>query len=233
MTKKRIPRIMMTVLTGYERTGWVHPDIAQFLYWTGATCSDYATHYVKLHNYSPACSARNAFCKQFKDADVDWLMMLDNDMAPGPNLLDTIKDAPKDAMVVTPRYHMWDGDMNTTRLCWGIDSLPLETDGAKLLSPGFHELDKCGTGAIFIRRELLNLVPHPWFFYSYNEDGGMMSTEDIEFCGKVKQHGYKIYGNASITLGHYHNVNLFGVDKAIHDTKRFRIPLPEPEAVTV
>lgn len=217
----------MTVLTGYERTGWVHPELAHFLYWTAAVNTDYATHYVKLHNYSPACAARNAFCRQFKDSEADWLLMIDNDMVPATNLLDTIKGAPEDAMVVTPRYHMWDGDLGSTRTCWGINSLPLETDGTALLQPGFHELDKCGSGTLFIRPQLLREVTPPWFFYSYDADGGMASTEDVEFCMRIRKLGYKIYGNAMITLGHYHNVNLFHVDKAIHDLKRFRIPAPE------
>lgn len=214
---KTIPKILITVLTHHERSGWVHPDLMHFIYWTAAENDKYATHYVKTHNFIPAAAARNFFCKQVKDSDADWLLMIDNDMSPPANLLDTIKGAPADAMVVTPRYHMWDGDINSTRLCWGIENPKLDEHGRPVLGRGFHELDKCGTGSIFIRPQLFNQLPMPWFFYTYDQDGGMTSTEDIQFCIKVREHGFKIYGNADITCGHSHNVNLAGVDRIIHE----------------
>src|SRR5579872_5096898 len=116
----KVPKILICILTTYERSGWPHPDLLDFVYSLRFNFS-YATAFVKAHNFIPAAGARNFFCRNMKDTDADWLLMIDNDMSPGPDLLDTIKDAPEDAMVVVPRFHLWDHNAGTTKLCWGLE----------------------------------------------------------------------------------------------------------------
>jgi len=91
----KVPKILICILTTYERSGWPHPDLLDFVYSLRFNFS-YATAFVKAHNFIPAAGARNFFCRNMKDTDADWLLMIDNDMSPAANLLDTIKDAPAD-----------------------------------------------------------------------------------------------------------------------------------------
>jgi hypothetical protein len=198
-------KIVFGVLSTYERNGWHHPSITQFFadlpFQTG-----YGFRMVPIHNFSPAASGRNVFCKNFKYSDADWICMIDNDMAIPANLLDALKDVPPDAGIVVPTFYLWDQSKFKVVLCWGMDTA--QPDGVKTFGPGYHELTKCGTGVIFIRPSVLQQIPYPYFTYLYNSDQGMDGTEDIQFCIRARQAGIKIYGNANVTVGHYHSVEL-------------------------
>jgi len=208
------PKILITVLSTYERQGWHHPSISDFLYSLRGNF-DYATHYTPLSNFIPAASARNFIGRQFKDSEADWMLQIDNDMDVPLNILDTIKGVPEDAGVVVPQFHLWDAHTAKVGLCWGMKVDGKDThrlpDGSEVHRgkfEGFKELTKCGTGAIFIRREVFEKVPFPWFEYVVNEYGGFDGSEDISFCTKAREHGIKIYGNPAIQVGHLHSVNL-------------------------
>ncbi len=203
-------KIVFGVLSTYERNGWHHPSITQFFadlpFQTG-----YAFRVVPIQNFSPAASGRNVFCKNFKDADADWICMIDNDMQIPPNLLDAVKDAPADAGVVVPVFYLWDQTKSNLVLCWGVDKQPEQTSAGspvKSFPAGYNELAKCGTGVIFIRPSVLRKVPYPYFKYLYNEDQGMDGTEDIQFCHAARKNGVKIYGNSDVKVGHLHSVEL-------------------------
>ena len=226
-----IPKILICILTTYERSGWPHPDLLDFVYSLRFNFS-YATAFVKAHNFIPAAGARNFFCRNMKDSDADWLLMIDNDMSPPPNLLDTIKNAPADAMAVVPKFHLWDHDAGTTKLCWGLEREPeMHPDGVKgfKLASGFHELTKCGTGSIFIRPALLGRIPEPWFWYTYNDDQSLVATEDINFCLKIREHGYKVYGNAEVEVGHHHTVNLARLNGILYEENKASNNPRQPE----
>ena len=197
-------KICFAVLSTYERGGWIHPSILQFFcdlpFKTG-----YAFRMIPVHNFIPAASGRNIFCKAIKDNDADWVCMMDNDMAIPDNLLDTVKDAPADADIVVPTFYMWDQTNLKLTLCWGMEGVP---SGYARLDPGWHQLTKCGTGVIFIRPKVLREMEFPYFKYLYNKDGSMEGTEDIQFCLDAAKKGFKIYGTTAVKVGHYHSVEI-------------------------
>jgi hypothetical protein len=209
---------MICILSGYERQNWPCKDLADFLINLRFN-NDYAWYHSFAHNFIPAASARNKMADALKDLDADWILMIDNDMAPPANLLDTIKNAPADAGVVVPKFFLWDQTARSVRLCWGIDNLPRTPNGDIVIEDKYYELNKCGTGAIFIRPEVFRTVTPPWFFYTYDAMQGMTATEDINFAQKVIAHGIKVYGYGGITVGHNHTVDLSVVAKMLYDFK--------------
>lgn len=207
-------RVLISVLSTYERSGWHHPSITMFVHSLRFN-NDYATAYCPINNFVPAASGRNFLGRQFVDSEAEWLLMIDNDMDVPLNLLDTLKDVPDDAGIVVPQFYLWDQSKARIGLCWGMEingkdthALPDGTEIHKGNLEGWHELTKCGTGVIFIRREVFEKIRFPWFKYVVNDDGGFDGTEDIYFCKKALDAGIKIYGNASIQVGHFHSVNL-------------------------
>ena len=217
-----LPKILICVLCGYERHNWISPQLMEFLVNTRYS-NDYLTVISKAYNFIPAAAARNFIADRAMHIDPkpDWVLMIDNDMGPSDNLLDTIKGAPDDAMIIVPKFHLWDGE--TTKLCWGMDEDKLQelgdgTQGYKL-DKKFYELRICGTGAIFIRPELFEKIGAPWFSYKYDNLGNMVGTEDISFCEKVRNAGYKIYGNSSINVSHFHSTDILQMNKIIHEMK--------------
>ena len=215
MPPSRPLRIVICVLTMHERTGWVCYPLSQWLTDLPFTAGDIQFSVTYAHNFMPAASARNRFCRKMKDGEPapDWILMIDNDMVPPRNLLDTVKDAPADAAVVVPQFQMGDESKPSVALCWGLDEsvAPKATDGSQsfTIEPGkWYELTKCGTGAIFIKPEIFHELDLPYFCYPYNEEHGINGTEDIDFCQKIRAKGMKIYGNGSVRVGHYKTVNL-------------------------
>jgi len=58
------------------------------------------------------------------------------------------------------------------------------------------EVDACGFGAMFMKRDVLDRVPEPWFTIDYK------CGEDIGFCTHAKQSGIGIYCDGTYKLGH-------------------------------
>jgi hypothetical protein len=197
-------KIVFGLLSTYEREGWIHPSITQF-FCDLPFVKGHAFRVVPIHNFKPAAAGRNVFCREVKNSDADWICMIDNDMHINGNLLDVLKDVPKDASIVVPKFYMWNQAKLGLTLCWGMDDCPT---GYKQVSSGWHELSKCGTGVIFIKPEVIKAMEYPYFKYIYNADCGLEGTEDVQFCLSARAKGFKIYGNASFAVGHFHSVEL-------------------------
>lgn len=202
-------RVLIAPLSTHERSGWWHPNLGKFIADLPYVAAGYATIVCPLHNFTPAAAARNLICKRTLEQEErpDWICMIDNDMDPPSNLLDTVKDAPLDAGVIVPEFAMFNQTEKKLVLCWMPEHPTYEGNDIRL-EPGFHELRKCGTGVMFIRPEALRAIPYPYFTYVYDGDGQQVGTEDIAFCGKARAAGVKIYGNNRISVGHYKSVDL-------------------------
>jgi hypothetical protein len=231
-----VPKILIAILTTYERQGWPTKDLADWL--ANLRCNaNYAWQHTFCHNFIPAAGARNTICDSFKDCGADWILMIDNDMSPPMNLLDAIKDAPADAMVVVPKFFLWDETNLSLKLCWGWDEDAAGGDcapkdpatGKVRIESKYYPLFKCGTGAIFVRPEVFQKIPAPWFFYTYDEMKNMTATEDINFCLKLREHGMKIYGYGGMTVGHHHTVNLAALARLLYDVKEEPVARPAAE----
>lgn len=208
-------KILSVVLSTYERSGWICKELAELIANIDLV-PGYATRFSFAHNFIPAAAARNAIFKQVLQMEdpPDWLLMIDNDMRPDMNLYSTIQGVPEDADVVAPAFYMWDNGKKTCTLCWGKDDMADRGE----FGPGFHELTKCGTGAVFVRPRIIKKLEPPYFTYVYGENGNMEGTEDIQFCLKVNQAGGKIYGNASVRVGHWRTVDLSAVADVLYSS---------------
>lgn len=202
------PKVLIAVLTTHERYGWVHPSILSFC--VAVPWEPYFRKNVVLSvNANTAAAARNRLCRDFLDSDADWICMIDNDMEVPDNLLETIKDAPADAGIVAPMFWFWDGDKQRPIICWNFfDEAVNKGDKTISLEPGFMPIRKCGSGVIFIRREVLRKLDYPWFRYLYNEEQARVGTEDVWFTQNAFKAGVKIYGNTLVQCGHHHTIDI-------------------------
>lgn len=227
-------RFLVTVFSVHERTGWIHPVLTEFLC-NAPFSSGHQIATARVHNHVPAAAGRNFVGKRIAEMDdelPDWVLMLDNDMCPPDNLLETVVGAPEDAAIVVPQMHMWDESKPNVILCWGMDGEEGQKSELHLDDKKFHELSKCGTGAIFIRPEVFKKLEMPFFWYPYNALQGIEGTEDITFCKKVKEAGYKIYGNKDVVVGHYHNCNLAVVAQLVMQERKKAFDLGVKQAAS-
>lgn len=58
------------------------------------------------------------------------------------------------------------------------------------------EVGAIGFGAVLMNLDILRNVPEPWFTIDWK------AGEDVAFCVKARQHGYKVYCDGSLQIGH-------------------------------
>lgn len=109
-------------------------------------------------------------------------------------------------------YRQWPGGKYAPLAQWG---------------KGIVEADAVGGAAFMVAREIYEAVEPPWFFRTYTlEEGKIIYTsEDINFCKKVKEKGYKIYLHTGITAPHLY------LDE-VGDVERFKKWLKTQGAAT-
>ena len=88
------------------------------------------------------------------------------------------------------------------------------------------EVDAVGFGALLMKMDVLDGMEFPWFKF---DDCG----EDIYFCVRAKEHGFKVWLDPTYVLGHIGEPNIIGkaeFDKHMAENEaeygeRKRIPL--------
>lgn len=75
------------------------------------------------------------------------------------------------------------------------------------------EVDATGMGCILIKTEVFFDIPQPWFEKIPGTEGHKTLGEDINFCWKLRQAGYKIFVDTSIKISH---LIIFEVDELLY-----------------
>jgi hypothetical protein len=69
------------------------------------------------------------------------------------------------------------------------------------------EIDSCGFGCVLIKSEVLRVMDYPHFVYKSAIDHKDTLSEDVYFCMKAKEKGFKIYVNPIVICGHIGSFN--------------------------
>ena len=78
----------------------------------------------------------------------------------------------------------------------------------------YKEVEGIGTGCLLIKREVFKKIKCPWFEYKWNgEPNGKMVTEDLVFCDKAKESGFKVYCDGTIHCGHVGSMVIWPMQK--------------------
>ena len=77
---------------------------------------------------------------------------------------------------------------------------------------GLVDVSATGCGCILYDMEIFQKIKHPWFELSVGEYGQIIG-EDVGFCTKLIEHGYKVLVDCSIDIKH---LSLLAVDWGTH-----------------
>ena len=194
----------------------------------------------KIHlNYSgikPITNNRNTLVQKFLATDCDYLMMIDDDIVPPPNILRLV-DFDKD--IITPfMFTQQKGRLLPIFLKRNADGIYDMDDYINKV--GLQEVDATGTGCIIIKREVLEKVKHP-FENQYDQDGIKTSGNDYHFCEMAKELGFKIWVHLDYVASHYSTVDLrdlfygemakYKTEKELHQIKDY-LTLNNPQLLT-
>lgn len=146
----------------------------------------------------------------FNDKPYDYIMWIDSDQVWKPKQIgELIKyDEP-----IVSGYYMCEGGLQT--ICGNFDITNYKNtflyDSISLKKLPKYEYNKqltevgyTGFGFMLIKKRVFESIEYPWFEPAFTVHGNIrdFSFEDVGFCNKAKQAGYKILVDTTIKVGH-------------------------------
>lgn len=166
--------------------------------------------------------ARNKYVEQFLASDCDALWFLDADILPPDRVLDLVADYFDDWDLAGAPYPVWmqqEGfeDKQITYCVYrSQDGKPGLYPGAVPLNGGIDYVEGMATGCIFIKRHVLEKMKPPYFEFKFKDDTReMLHGEDLGFCYKTNELGFKFFLDYSMVCHHYKKISLLDVDNLI------------------
>jgi glycosyltransferase involved in cell wall biosynthesis len=83
----------------------------------------------------------------------------------------------------------------------GVTQMPYE----KLKGRSIVEVAGCGFGCVLVKAEVMTTIGYPQFKYHSAIDHNNTVSEDVDFCGKARNKGFKIWADPSILCRHIGN----------------------------
>lgn len=169
--------------------------------------------------------ARNLLVKKFLGLGGDWLLSVDHDMTFPANFADVmlgLAEANPDKKIIGALYFNWLDDKKLWSTWMEKTDKALFTTVTWLDPDCFKELSACGMGATIIHRTVFEEIAKRtqgdnWTWYGHdlydNGQGPERLGEDLTFCKRAMDAGFKIWGYSGLTLGH--------VKQQIVDAKTF------------
>lgn len=164
-----------------------------------------------FHDY-----ARCMTVEDFLHSECDILWFLDSDVCPPDNILDLITEAKEEWKVAGAPYPVF-------MIPTGYDSQQLVFTVYKNVGKGFQPakipqsgtgwVEGIATGCIFVKREVFQYLQKPYFEFKYDPETRQMTEgEDLGFCRKMYDLGFKFYTDYSMVCDHFKNVSLLSVN---------------------
>ena len=175
---------------GVPTRGKIDVRLAQILlYWQ----SKYKPTVFFTDKVIPHSAARNTIVKTFIDQkDYEWVVFVDDDVVPPSNALDIIEE--DKAYDIVAGYapiirEFKPGEQSIIMNFANFDGqVPPEPEEDYI-----YEVKNVGFGFIAIKKEVFDKIKKPYFdFFFKDEDGTTVRGEDIYFCDKVREAGFKI-----------------------------------------
>lgn len=170
--------------------------------------------------------ARNAYVKQFLASDCDILWFLDSDIVPSERVLELITVHGDKWDLAGAPYPVWmsqagyDGPQVTFTVYKKKDPEDKRLYPAPIPESGLDFVEGIATGCIFIRRKVIEQLKEPYFEFKYDETTREISEgEDLGFCVKVNQLGYKFFIDYSMLCHHFKKVSLLDVSNYVEFQK--------------
>lgn len=150
----------------------------------------------------PTDVARNDVCLEFLRTDADRLLFLDADQTFAPEAIERLLRSEAD--IITGRYHVKRPPYHPN--LYVVPREPHQPGTYKRVhyGRGVFEVDRCGAGALLVKRHVIEQIGFPWFRYGVdpNEPHDLAISEDFFFCERAQQQGFHIMADWEAELGH-------------------------------
>ena len=120
------------------------------------------------------------------------LFFVDSDMCFSADVLDRLLGRDADIIAAPYRYRRAGGEY--------VLFLDEKSDGKEKQIPDtLFPVYAVGTGCMLIKMSVFDKIPRPWFAFG---DPEAQIGEDIFFCRKAQEYGYKIWADPSVEILH-------------------------------
>ena len=131
----------------------------------------------------------------------DYLFSVDSDIAFGRDTL--VKLLAHDKDVVCGLYIQRIPGTHTLEVYekngqGGVSNIPVD----KLPANKLYEIAGCGFGCTLVKKEVMTAIGYPQFKYYSAIDHKNTISEDVDFCKKALDKGYRIWADTAIVCGH-------------------------------
>ena len=141
--------------------------------------------------------------------EYDYLMWIDSDMVFNVDHFKALLKMKKD--ISTGIYKTANNKHYATVKNWDLDfyknngRFEFLTDTLLEQEEDIFPVQYSGLGWMLIKRGVIESLEYPWFrplWEKVNENISTFTSEDVGFCKKAIEKGYKIYANKNIVIGH-------------------------------
>lgn len=146
---------------------------------------------------------RNLLVKSFLGTDYEWFLFIDSDTVPPLNILEMIKNNKAICSGISHIYKNNDFGISVYKKHKGKLGYIRENGERNLI-----EVDGVGAGCLLIHRKVFEKVKKPYFEFIYDEVGMVKISEDLNFCKKAQEAGFKVWVDKRMVTSHYKTVNL-------------------------
>lgn len=162
-----------------------------------------------FHDY-----ARNAMVEDFLASTADVLFFLDSDVVPPTDIFDLALAEKWDLCGAPYPVFMTPSGFKHPQVTFTVYRRGSKgLYAADLPNEGREEVEGLATGCLFIKRHVFDKLAKPYFEFKYDaETRAMTSGEDLGFCHKVNELGYKFLVDYSMVAKHYKSVCLLEVN---------------------
>ena len=153
-----------------------------------------------IPNSSSVDVARNVIAKYAQENKFDYILWVDSDMLLPKDTLTRLLSHDTDIVSGVYRYKLLNDKRIVAKRLTGDDYTDVLAD--ELYTDGeITEVDAFGFGCVLMKVSVLDKIPYPWFVYT------LEMGEDVYFCRKAQNAGFKLYLDKKIICGHKGQVN--------------------------
>lgn len=178
-------------------------------------------------------NARNAYVKQFLDSGCDVLWFLDSDIVPSERLLELLTIHYDKWKLAGAPYPVWmsQAGYDGPQITYTVYKTSSDGKGlspASIPEQGLDFVEGIATGCIFIKREVIEKLKEPYFEFKYHPTTREITEgEDLGFCMKVKELGYKFFIDYSMVCHHFKKVSLLDVSNYVEFQKQMVLDMSD------
>ena len=191
------------IFVAIPNTGYIHKALAEWMVHCEARKDYHITWFLPVD--FPVDVNRNNIVNSFlKNKTCDWLLMVDSDLIPPTYVLDMIPQLEKeDIKICSALTHMQKGDeVFPTVFKEKGKGFEYKIESG-INYADINQVAVVGTGCLWIHREVVEKLEKPLFQFKYYPDGTRAQGEDISFCAKAEEAGYKTYVDPRVGCIHF------------------------------